>query len=47
MDLDNTLIPYDIFNMNEKIEVLFEEIKSIGFKLILISNNSKKEWKLF
>ncbi|MGI6709913.1 MAG: YqeG family HAD IIIA-type phosphatase [Bacilli bacterium] len=47
MDLDNTLIPYDIFNMNEKIEALFEEIKSIGFKLILISNNSKKRMETF
>lgn len=47
MDLDNTLIPYDIFNMNEKIEVLFEEIKSIGLTLILISNNSKKRMETF
>lgn len=41
MDVDNTLIPYDQTEINEKIKVLFEEIESIGLKIILISNNSK------
>lgn len=47
IDLDNTLIPYDIHEaMQEHIE-LFKTIKSFGFKIIIISNNKEERVKKF
>lgn len=41
MDIDNTLIPYDIPIPDQKLVDLFLEIKAIGFEIIFISNNHK------
>lgn len=40
-DLDNTIIPYDISMPDEKIKDYFENLKKIGFEIIIISNNKK------
>ena len=39
MDIDNTLIPYDIALPNSGDQGLLENIQKIGFRIILISNN--------
>ncbi len=46
-DLDNTIIPYDISMPDEKIKSFFEELKKIGFKIIIISNNKEYRIKPF
>lgn len=46
-DLDNTLVPYNIKNTDDKMKQLFHELKEMGFKLILFSNNNKKRLKPF
>lgn len=46
-DLDNTLVPYNIDEPNEKIISLFKDLKKIGFKVIIFSNSSKKRLKKF
>ena len=38
-DVDNTLIPYDVFFADEKLKNTLEEIQKIGFKIIFVSNN--------
>lgn len=38
-DLDNTLISYDEFLPTEELLAIFEDVKSIGLEIILISNN--------
>ncbi|WP_273319437.1 YqeG family HAD IIIA-type phosphatase [Vallitalea guaymasensis] len=40
-DIDNTLVPYDMEHPNKEIIDLFEDIKKIGFKIALVSNNNK------
>ncbi|QUH31036.1 YqeG family HAD IIIA-type phosphatase [Vallitalea guaymasensis] len=40
-DIDNTLVPYDMEHPNQEIIDLFEDIKKIGFKIALVSNNNK------
>jgi len=47
IDLDNTLIPYDQIYINDKIEVLFEEIRSYGLEIVIISNNKKSRIEAF
>lgn len=47
IDLDNTLIPYDIFDAEEKHIELFEKLNEIGFKVIIISNNKENRVKRF
>jgi hypothetical protein len=39
IDLDNTLIPYDESQPNDRIRKLFKELKELGFKVVIISNN--------
>lgn len=46
-DLDNTLVPYNIKEPNERIIDLFNELKKIGFKVIIFSNSGKKRLKKF
>ena len=41
-DIDNTLVPYDTPHPSDKILSLFEEIKNIGFKICLVSNNNEE-----
>lgn len=40
-DIDNTLVPFDIPEPTEKILLLFEKLKKIGFNICLVSNNKK------
>ena len=42
MDIDNTLIPYDLFEPTDKIIALVEKIKTLGFIIVFMSNNRKK-----
>lgn len=39
MDIDNTLIPYDLSEPTEEIFTLVNKLKSLGFKLVFVSNN--------
>ncbi len=42
LDVDNTLIPYDISYADDTLKTLLKEIQEIGFKLIIISNNKSE-----
>lgn len=46
-DLDNTLAPYTMTTPNLDLINKFKEIKSIGFKVYLISNNKKERIEHF
>lgn len=39
-DVDNTLVSYDEISPNEQLLLLHSELKNLGFKLYLISNNN-------
>lgn len=39
-DLDNTLLPYDIPFADDKLRQLIQNLKVIGFNIIIVSNNS-------
>lgn len=41
IDLDNTLIPYDISEADEMTLKLFKNLHSLGFQVVIISNNKK------
>jgi len=41
-DLDNTLVPVNVKVPTEKIKDLFNDLKDLDFKVIIVSNNSKK-----
>lgn len=47
MDIDNTVIPYDVHEPSEDLVKFFQEIQKIGFKLIFISNNNRKRVSKF
>ncbi|MDD3999487.1 MAG: YqeG family HAD IIIA-type phosphatase [Bacilli bacterium] len=47
MDIDNTLIPYDIKLPSLEIKAFIDSLKKIGFEIILISNNNKKRVQTF
>lgn len=47
MDIDNTLIPYDVSSPDQKLIELINGITSIGFKIVFISNNHKKRVEAF
>ncbi|MBN2504942.1 MAG: YqeG family HAD IIIA-type phosphatase [Bacilli bacterium] len=42
IDLDNTLISYDETEPSDKIFKLFDDLRKLGFKSMIISNNHKK-----
>lgn len=47
IDLDNTLVPHDVSHpTNESVE-LISSLKKIGFKLVILSNNSEKRVSTF
>ena len=46
-DIDNTLEPYDIEKPTEKSASLLRKLVSMGFAVLLISNNSKKRVEKF
>ena len=39
-DLDNTLLPYDIPYAHDKLRNLLNDIRNIGFEIMIVSNNS-------
>ncbi|MBZ4669390.1 MAG: YqeG family IIIA-type phosphatase, partial [Defluviitaleaceae bacterium] len=41
-DIDNTLVPFDVAHPDDKIIHFFEELKSNGFKVCLVSNNTEE-----
>ncbi|NLK20909.1 MAG: YqeG family HAD IIIA-type phosphatase [Epulopiscium sp.] len=41
-DIDNTLVPFDVAHPNQKLIRFFEELKEDGFKICLVSNNTKE-----
>lgn len=41
-DIDNTLVPFDIAYPNQKLISFFEKLKNKGFKICLVSNNTKE-----
>ncbi len=41
-DLDNTLVPASVKKPNKRIKGLFNELKDLGFKVIIFSNSPKK-----
>ncbi|HKL47097.1 MAG TPA: YqeG family HAD IIIA-type phosphatase [Candidatus Izemoplasmatales bacterium] len=47
IDLDNTLIPYDLNSPTQKIIDLINYIKSLDLNVIIISNNKEKRVKRF
>ena len=40
-DIDNTLVPHGA-DSDSKIDKLFQDIHSLGFKTLLLSNNSRE-----
>lgn len=45
-DIDNTLVPHGL-DSDSKIEKLFQQIHSLGFKTLLLSNNSRERVERF
>lgn len=41
-DIDNTLVPYDVEQPTKEVIDLFEQFKKKGFKICLLSNNTKE-----
>ncbi len=41
-DLDNTLLPYDILYADDELRNLINNIKNIGFNLMIVSNNKNE-----
>lgn len=46
-DLDNTLVPYEVKEGNDKLLDLFNQLREKGFKLIIFSNSPKKRTSIF
>lgn len=46
-DLDNTIVPPSIKEPTKKIKELFDDLKKIGFRVIIFSNATKKRLKPF
>ncbi len=47
IDLDNTLVPHDVSHPTKESEVLVEELKKIGFEVVILSNNNEKRVSTF
>ena len=46
-DLDNTCAAYSVKEPTNKLIELFEDLKDMGFKVIIYSNNTKKRLEPF
>ncbi|MDR1782304.1 MAG: YqeG family HAD IIIA-type phosphatase [Bacilli bacterium] len=46
-DLDNTLVPHDVALPDKRVIELFRYIKSLGFEVVILSNNKEKRVQLF
>lgn len=42
IDLDNTLVPYDVKRPSKEVIKLLEELQTLNFTIIIMSNNSQK-----
>ncbi|MFV0424284.1 MAG: YqeG family HAD IIIA-type phosphatase [Bacilli bacterium] len=47
IDLDNTLVPHDVAHPTNESIKLIESLKSIGFEVVILSNNNEKRVSLF
>ncbi len=47
IDLDNTLVPHDVSHPTKESEELIKQLKSIGFEVIILSNNNEKRVSIF
>ncbi|MFP4077797.1 MAG: YqeG family HAD IIIA-type phosphatase [Candidatus Izemoplasmataceae bacterium] len=47
IDIDNTLIPYDISLPDDALKAFFEDLKKRGFEIVLVSNNGRRRIKPF
>ncbi|MFV0498513.1 MAG: YqeG family HAD IIIA-type phosphatase [Bacilli bacterium] len=47
IDLDNTLVPHDVANPTKDSKILIEDLKKIGFEIIILSNNNEKRVSIF
>ena len=43
-DLDNTIVPISAVKSNQKLRDLFEDVRNMGLRPIIMSNSGKKEW---
>lgn len=46
-DLDNTIVPINVKEPNEKIKKLFDDLKEMGYTLIIFSNSTKRRVEPF
>lgn len=46
-DLDNTLLPYDVPLAHEKLRNLLNSLRIMGFKIMIVSNNSSERVNKF
>lgn len=46
-DLDNTLVPFNIKEVNDKLKELFKNLREMGFKVIIFSNSPKLRVSIF
>lgn len=47
LDIDNTLVPYNVASPDERAEVFFERLKNENIKVCLVSNNSRSRVNKF
>ncbi len=40
-DIDNTIAPFDVADPDEKLIAYFKQLRSMGFRLCILSNNNK------
>lgn len=44
LDMDNTVVPWHTFNIDERTDLWINQAKKMGFKICIISNNQK--WRI-
>ncbi len=47
IDLDNTLVPHDVKSPTDECARLIADLKALGFRVIILSNNNKERVSLF
>jgi HAD superfamily phosphatase (TIGR01668 family) len=47
IDIDNTLMPWGSKEADEKVRKLFKELKTMGFKICILSNRTKRKVEKF
>ncbi len=46
-DIDNTIVPFDVSEPDEKVINFFKKLKEMNFKVCLVSNNNKHRVNMF